>query len=77
MAEYMHIKAQFDINLHDSVRKLFKMSHFIKFVATDLVIFRISKIHRFHNLLKTFFFLGFSWCHTELFTRTHRKASGK
>lgn len=58
MAEYMHIKAQFDVNLHDSVRKLFKMSHFIKFVATDLVIFRILK--RFtvkQNLLTTFFFV--------------------
>lgn len=38
MSEYVHIKSHFDASLHDALRKLFKMTHFNKFVATDLVI---------------------------------------
>lgn len=39
MSEYGQIKAHFDLPLHDTIRKLFKMANFTRFVATDLVIF--------------------------------------
>lgn len=57
MAEYANIKSYFDAPLQDTIRKLFRMSHFIKLIATDLVSFYLLAFILFICSIVHIFFL--------------------
>lgn len=76
VSEYATMRDHFPIDVHNSLRKLYKMGSFQQFVHTDLVgskkFLILRKEKRKYNL-KNFYFRKF---HTVRFTRTPRSQSG-